>query len=95
MDNYSNLSITVSISRFTTRTHTHTPLKRLSRGMALPLAGSFMRHKGAAVLLQALRRYGSREHTDASVTREACGALRSVTLGDDRRKDFSGVRWIL
>lgn len=54
-----------------------------------------MRHRGAAVLLQALGRYGSGECKDESVTREACGALRSATLGDDRRKDFSGIRWNL
>ncbi|CAM9630029.1 unnamed protein product [Laminaria digitata] len=54
-----------------------------------------MRRKGAVVLKAALERYGSgeggEEHRDAAVTREACGALRSVTLGDDRRKDFSGT----
>lgn len=54
-----------------------------------------MRHSGAVVLLQALRRYGSGKCKDASVTKEACGALRSVTLGDDQRKDFSGIRWNL
>ena len=56
-----------------------------------------MRRKGAVVLKAALERYGSGEweesDTDAAVTREACGALRSVTLGDDRRKDFSGGRF--
>ena len=59
------------------------------------LAGSFMRRKGAVVLKAALERYGSgeggEEDRNAAVTREACGALRSVTLGDDRRKDFSGA----
>lgn len=54
-----------------------------------------MRRSGAVVLEAALERYGSGEggdeDRDAAVTREACGALRSVTLGDDRRKDFSGA----
>lgn len=50
-----------------------------------------MRRKGADVLVETLRRYGSGEGRDATVTREACSALRSVTLGDDRRKDFSGM----
>ncbi|CAN0361878.1 unnamed protein product, partial [Ectocarpus sp. 6 AP-2014] len=53
--------------------------------------GSFMRRKGADVLVETLRRYGAGEGRDATVTREACAALRSVTLGDDRRKDFSGT----
>ncbi|CAM9719548.1 unnamed protein product [Ectocarpus fasciculatus] len=53
--------------------------------------GSFMRRKGANVLVETLRRYGAGEGRDATVTREACAALRSVTLGDDRRKDFSGT----
>lgn len=51
-----------------------------------------MRRKGALVLVASLRRYGAGEGKDAVVTKEACAALRSVTLGDDRRKDFSGVR---
>lgn len=59
-----------------------------------------MRCKGAIVLMTALKRYGSGQSRDATVTKEACGALRSVTLGDDRRKDFSGaactaVDWFL
>ncbi|CAM9628563.1 unnamed protein product, partial [Hapterophycus canaliculatus] len=61
--------------------------------------GSFMRRKGAAVLVASLRRYGgagdsngnSDNSKNAAVTKEACAALRSVTMGDDRRKDFSGT----
>lgn len=48
-----------------------------------------MRRKGALVLVGSLRRYGIGDGRDAGVTKEACYALRSVTLGDDRRKDFS------
>lgn len=51
-----------------------------------------MRRKGALVLVASLRRYGIGEGKNAVVTKEACAALRSVTLGDDRRKDFSGLR---
>lgn len=50
-----------------------------------------MRRRGADVLVETLRRYGAGEGRDATITREACTALRSVTLGDDRRKDFSGT----
>eukprot|EP00904_Undaria_pinnatifida_P005168 jgi/Undpi1/1781/HiC_scaffold_12.g05168.m1 len=58
--------------------------------------GSFMRRKGAVVLKAALERYGVGEEgqegdISAAVTREACAVVRSVTLGDDRRKDFSGT----
>ncbi|CAM9428830.1 unnamed protein product [Ectocarpus sp. 12 AP-2014] len=53
--------------------------------------GSFMRRKGADILVETLRRYGAGEGRDATVTREACAALRSLTLADDRRKDFSGT----
>lgn len=53
-----------------------------------------MRRKGALVLAASLMRYGAGESKDAVVTKETCAALRSVTLGDDRRKDFSGVRWV-
>lgn len=56
----------------------------------LPLVGSFMRRNGASILLRALGRYGSGDGKNAAALREACGALRSVTLGDDRRQDFSG-----
>ena len=61
------------------------------------LAGSFMRRKGAVVLKAALERYGVGEEgkegdINAAVTREACAVVRSVTLGDDRRKDFSGAK---
>lgn len=57
----------------------------------LSKSGSFMRYNGAEVLATAFERYGFGECSDATVTKEACGALRSVTLADDRRKDFSGT----
>lgn len=60
--------------------------------LARSSSGSFMRRKGALILVASLRRYGAGESKDAVVTKEACAALRSVTLGDDRRKDFSGIR---
>ncbi len=55
-----------------------------------------MRRKGALVLVSSLRRYGGvggagGSRRDAGVTKEACAALRAVTLGDDRRKEFSGT----
>ena len=50
-----------------------------------------MRHNGKAILVSALEIYGSENEKDAAALREACGALRSVTLGDDMRQDFSGL----
>eukprot|EP00752_Nemacystus_decipiens_P018714 g16778.t1 len=50
---------------------------------------SFMRRKGAQVLVAGLALYGSGDSKDGAVTKEACFALRSVSMGDDRRKDFS------
>ncbi|CAN0352096.1 unnamed protein product [Ascophyllum nodosum] len=52
---------------------------------------NFMRHNGKAILVSALEIYGSGNEKDAAALREACGALRSVTLGDDMRQDFSGT----
>jgi len=49
-----------------------------------------MRRNGASILLRALGRYGSGDGRNAAALREACGALRAVTIGDDRRQDFSG-----
>eukprot|EP00903_Cladosiphon_okamuranus_P005933 g5863.t1 len=50
---------------------------------------SFMRRKGAQLLLASLRLYGTGDAKDGTVTKEACYALRSLTMGDDRRKEFS------
>lgn len=52
-------------------------------------SASFMRRKGAQVLVAALGRFGTGDSKDAAVTKEACYAVRAVTMGDDRRKDFS------
>ena len=48
-----------------------------------------MRRKGALVLAASLGLYGTGDSKDGAATKEACYALRSVTMGDDRRKDFS------
>lgn len=50
-----------------------------------------MRHQGALIVTTALERFGSGDSKNAVVTKETCGVLRSVTMGDDRRKDFSGI----
>lgn len=52
-------------------------------------SASFMRRKGAQLLVATLELYGTGDAKDGTVTKEACYALRSVTMGDDRRKDFS------
>lgn len=52
---------------------------------------NFMQHQGATILKTALQRFGNGDSKNSAVTKEACGALRSVTMGDDGRKDFSGT----
>lgn len=61
-------------------------LLRCGRGV-----GNFMRRQGGEILVATLRRHGSGECKDGAVIKEAAGAIRSVTLGDDCRKDFSGI----
>ena len=56
---------------------------------AMLRSASFMRRKGAQVIVTTLGLYGTGDRKDGGVVRESCYALRSVTMGDDRRRDFS------
>lgn len=69
-----------------------TPSDKTHCGLACSdpcFSASFMRRKGAQLLVACLGLYGAGDAKDGAVTKEACYALRSVTMGDDRRKDFS------